>query len=295
MVNESVPLGVTYPVTVSSARRMAMRYLLVAASLVLGSVRSADAQVSVGVGITFPGVQIGVNVPTYPELVLVPGYPVYYDPRAETNYFFYDGVYWVYQGDNWYASSWYNGPWRIVRPEAVPLYVLRVPVRYYRAPPPYFRGWRDDAPPRWGDHWGRGWARAHPAWDRWDRRAVPRPAPLPAYQREYVGDRYPRPEEQHFIRGDHYRYRPREAAAREHFQDRGEHRGERRDDRRGDPQRGPPPPRDDRRMQRREPPGPPGDLHRREPPGQRPDPHGRGQGREGHDDRRDDDRGQGRR
>jgi hypothetical protein len=189
-----------------------MRYLLVALSLLFGSVTSTQAQVSVGV-------DIGINVPVYPELVLVPGYPVYYAPRADGNYFFYDGVYWVYWGDNWYASSWYNGPWRLVRPERVPLFILRVPVRYYRYPPPYFRGWRADAPPRWGEHWGRGWERRRAGWDRWDRGSAPRPAPPPAYQREYSGDRYPRAmEQQHSIRSEYYRYRPREGVAREHYQ-----------------------------------------------------------------------------
>ena len=136
-----------------------MRYLLVASSLLLGSLTSAQAQVSVGVGIAVavPSIQIGINVPVYPELVPVPGYPVYYDPRASLNYFFYDGAYWVYQADSWYVSSWYDGPWHVVEPDYVPLYVLRVPVRYYRQPPPYFRGWRADAPPRWGHRWGRDW------------------------------------------------------------------------------------------------------------------------------------------
>ena len=194
-----------------------MRYLLVALSLLLGSVTSAQAQVSIGIG--FPSVDIGINVPVYPELVLVPGYPVYYAPRANLNYFFYDGVYWVYQGDNWYASSWYNGPWQLVGPEYVPLFVLRVPVRYYRQPPAYFRGWRADAPPRWGEHWGRDWEQRRGGWDRWDRRSAPRAAPLPVYQRPYSGDRYPRaPEQQHSIRSEQYRYRPREAVTRQHFQ-----------------------------------------------------------------------------
>jgi hypothetical protein len=194
-----------------------MRYLLVAASLLLGSVTSAHAQVSVGVGVAFPGIQIGINVPAYPRLVQVPGYPVYYDPAASSNYFFYDGAYWVYQADSWYVSSWYNGPWYAVAPEAVPVYVLRVPVRYYRTPPPYFRGWRADAPPRWGDHWGRDWERRRHGWDRWDRRSVPRAAPLPAYQRSYSGDRYPAPEQQRSIRSTQYRYAPREDVTRQHF------------------------------------------------------------------------------
>jgi hypothetical protein len=56
-------------------------------------------------------VSIGINVPIYPRLVVVPGYPVYYAPQLDSNYFFYDGLYWVFQDDNWYQSSWYNGPW----------------------------------------------------------------------------------------------------------------------------------------------------------------------------------------
>ncbi len=201
-----------------------MRYLrhLIVASLLAGSVTSAHAQVNI---------DIGINVPVYPQLVRVPGYPVYYAPRASSNYFFYDGVYWVYQGDNWYASSWYNGPWQVVEPRYVPLYVLRVPVRYYRQPPPYFRGWRADAPPRWGQHWGRDWEQHRAGWDRWDRRAAPRPAPLPAYQRQYAGDRYPRVvEQQRSIRSEHYRYQPRDDAARQHYQPQ-------RDDHRPQPER----------------------------------------------------------
>jgi hypothetical protein len=221
-----------------------MRYLIVALSMLAGSVSQAHAQVSVGIG--FPGIDIGINVPVYPELVLVPGYPVYYDPRANSNYFFYDGAYWVYQGDNWYASSWYDGPWQLVGPEVVPLFVLRVPVRYYRQPPPYFRGWRADAPPRWGEHWGRDWEQRRGGWDRWDRRSVPRAAPLPVYQRQYSGDRYPRAgEQQHSIRSEHYRYQPREAVTRQHLQQRGEQGSARADrqrqapaQRRSSPQRG---------------------------------------------------------
>jgi hypothetical protein len=239
-----------------------MRYLLVASALLLGSLTPAQAQVSVAIGL--PNVEIGINVPVYPELVPVPGYPVYYDPRASSNYFFYDGAYWVYQGDNWYSSSWYNGPWQLVGPEHVPLFVLRVPVRYYRQPPPYFRGWHADAPPRWGQHWGRDWERRRGGWDRWDRRSVPRAAPLPAYQRSYAGDRYPRaPEHQHSIRAEQYRYRPREAVTRERFEQHGNPGYSR-----GEPQRQ----------------GPPGQPHER---------HDRGQDDRGRDDRGRDDRGRG--
>lgn len=43
-----------------------MRYLLIALWMLSGSATCAMAQVS-----------IGINLPAYPELVLVPGYPVY--------------------------------------------------------------------------------------------------------------------------------------------------------------------------------------------------------------------------
>jgi hypothetical protein len=203
-----------------------MRCLLASLAMLLYTIVPAQAQVSVGIG--FPGVNIGINVATYPRLVQVPGYPVYYDPRANSNYFFYDGLYWVYQSDNWYASSWYNGPWQFVRPYDVPLYVLRVPVRYYRQPPAHFYGWRIDAPPHWGEHWGGEWERGHPGWDHWDRRSAPRAAPLPSYQQQYSGNRYPRaPEQQVTIRDQHYRYQPREAVTQQNFQRQGQQHGPR--------------------------------------------------------------------
>lgn len=160
-----------------------------------------------------------VYVPSYPRMVPVPGYPVYYDPRVSSNYFFYDGSYWAYAQDNWYASDWYNGPWRYVAPHHVPAYILRVPVRYYRVPPPYFRGWRADAPPHWGEHWGREWEQQRAGWDDWDRRAVPPPAPLPTYQQNYSGARYPHEaEEQRMIRSQHYSYQPRESETQQYWQ-----------------------------------------------------------------------------
>jgi hypothetical protein len=180
------------------------------------SITSALAQVSFGIGL--PGVNIGINLPVYPELVPVPGYPVYYAPRVSSNYFFYDGMYWVYQRDNWYASSWYNGPWGLVQPEAVPLFVLRVPVRYYRQPPVYFRGWVADAPPRWGDHWGNSWSQSHTGWDNWNRGSVPAAAPPPVYQRQFAGSRYPRTEQQQALQSQNYRYQPQDAIVQQHYQ-----------------------------------------------------------------------------
>ncbi len=193
-----------------------MRFAIVVLSMIFGLMAPALAQLSIGIGL--PGVSIGVNVPLFPELVRVPGYPVYYAPRLQSNFFFYDGMYWVYQGDNWYASSWYNGPWDLVAPEAVPVFVLRVPVRYYRNPPTYFRGWQADGPPRWGEHWGNAWQEHRSGWDQWDRRSAPPAAPLPTYQRLYSADRYPQAQQQQVLRSQNYHYEPRDVMVRQTFQ-----------------------------------------------------------------------------
>jgi hypothetical protein len=181
---------------------------------------AAPAAVQVGIGIGLPNVSIGINFPAYPELVVVPGYPVYYAPRLSANFFFYDGLYWVYQDDNWYESSWYNGPWWLIEPEYVPVFILRVPVRYYRQPPMYFGGWQSNMPPRWGDHWGHDWEQHRGGWDRWDHRSAPAPAPLPTYQRRYSGDRYPQQvEQQRELHQQNYRYQPRDPVVRQQYQE----------------------------------------------------------------------------
>jgi hypothetical protein len=184
---------------------------------VLFSVPS-NAQVSVEIGL--PHVNIGINLPVYPELVVVPGYPAYYAPQLDANFFFYDGDYWIYQDDNWYQSTWYNGPWWIVEPEFVPVFVLRIPVYYYRRPPAYFHGWRNDAPPRWGDHWGHDWERHRSGWDQWDHNARHKLAPLPVYQRQYSGERYPQQvDQQHELHNKHYRYQTRDPVMQQRHQE----------------------------------------------------------------------------
>ncbi len=192
-----------------------LRYGSVILSLLVCLVTSATAQVGIGIGTS--NVTIGINVPFFPRLVPVPGYPVYYAPQLDANYFFYDGMYWVYQVDNWYASSWYNGPWAFVDAEAVPLFILRVPVRYYRQPPEHFQGWQRNAAPRWGQQWGHEWEQRRIGWNTWNRKTTPAPAPLPLYQRQYAGDRYPGVEQQHPLRSQNYHYQPRDTTVRQHF------------------------------------------------------------------------------
>jgi len=214
-----------------------MRRLLMVFWMLICSASSVVAQVSVGVGVALPGVSIGINLPAYPELMPIQGYPVYYAPRLSVNLFFYDGLYWLYQNDYWYASSWYNGPWGLVEPYAVPLFILRVPVRYYRSPPVYFQGWRRDAPPRWDEHWGREWQQQRGEWNQWKHGAAPPPAPPPVYQRRYPEQRYPPVEQQQQLHDRNYRYQPRDPDVRQNIpqpgRERGEKRGQEREQERG--------------------------------------------------------------
>jgi hypothetical protein len=194
-----------------------MRSIIIATGICVVSLCGpVAAQVRLEIGV--PSVRIGIDVPVYPTLAPVPGYPVYYAPQADANLFFYDGLYWVYAQDRWYSSAWYNGPWITAASNAVPLFVLRVPVGYYRRPPAYFVGWSLSAPPRWDEHWGRSWAEHHVGWDHWDRRSSPAPAPLPSYQRAYSGSRYPMVDQQQVLRNQNYHYQPREALARRQFE-----------------------------------------------------------------------------
>jgi hypothetical protein len=194
-----------------------MRYRWLATlGLLLYTAAPASAAVSISIGV--PSIDIGIHLPGLPSLTIVAGSPVYYAPRVNANFFFYDGMYWVYQGDNWYCSSWYNGPWALVDPQIVPGFILRVPVRYYRRPPPYFHGWAAKAPPRWGEHWGDNWEQEHRSWNQVDRAHVPPPAPIPVYQRKYKGKQYPTVEQQPVLHSKNYKYQPHEPVVQEHYQ-----------------------------------------------------------------------------
>jgi hypothetical protein len=215
---------ITVPYALSETLMKRLHSILLACFLAFGATGCATAE---------PRVGVHLNIDLFPDLVPIPGYPVYYAPGVHANFFFYDGLYWVLEGDGWYSSHWYNGPWHYVEPDFVPWFVLRVPVRYYRAPPPYFRGWHYDAPPRWGYHWGPGWHSRHYGWDRWDRHHVPPRAPIPGYQRDYRGDRYPDYRRQRELNDRYYNYRPQDPRYRGDRDGRGyERRGDRSDDRR---------------------------------------------------------------
>ena len=192
-----------------------MRPALLALALLL---TPAAAFSQVQINIDRGGVSIGVNVASYPTLRRIPNYPVYYAPGIRgANYFFYDGLYWVFEDGEWHSSDWYNGPWHRVDRFDVPVSLLRVPVRYYRSPPTYFRGYRADAPPRWNEQWGSSWAERRGGWERG---SLPAPAPLPLYQRDFPVSRYPTLDDQAVILTERYRYQPREVVAQRVYEER---------------------------------------------------------------------------
>ena len=188
-------------------RQLAKR-IFIAVFFVLVTTVAAEAQV----------VHVGVDLPVFPRLIVVPGYPVYYAPSVRANYFFYDGLFWVFNVDDgyWYSSSWYNGPWVVVEPEFVPQPILVVPYRYYRVRPVYWGGWAYDRPPRWDVYWGPRWVERRHGWDHWDRGRRWEAAPLPVFQRQYDRGRYPSPAQQVTIYRERYNYRPRDVVVREH-------------------------------------------------------------------------------
>jgi hypothetical protein len=140
--------------------------LVLAALLALTAALPAQAQIRL---------DIGINLPAPPPLVVVPGTPVYYAPGAPANVFFYGHQYWVFNNGGWFVGPSWGGPWAVVAPAFVPVPILRVPMGYYRVPPGHWKGWAREAPPRWEAQWGRDW-REEPHerdWrereERWDR------------------------------------------------------------------------------------------------------------------------------
>lgn len=109
-------------------------------------------------------VDIGINFPGPPAWAVVPGLPVYYAPAAPANVFRYGGQYYAFVNDGWYVGPGYNGPWIVLAPQVVPAPLLRVPIRYYRAPPGHWSSWHHEAPPHWEHEWGHEWDHHREGW-----------------------------------------------------------------------------------------------------------------------------------
>ena len=125
-----------------------MRGLVLAVCFMIAAALPAQAQVRI---------DIGIQLPSPPSLVVIPGAPVYYAPSAPANVFFYGDQYWVFHAGGWHLGPTWSGPWVVIAPVHVPAPILRVPVRYYTIPPGHWKKWRHDTPPHWEAHYGREW------------------------------------------------------------------------------------------------------------------------------------------
>lgn len=241
MIETGMATDANTTTSMGGSRGEKMRCVLVVLLGVLCSVSSATAQVSIGIGL--PSVSIGINLPSFPELVVVPDYPVYYAPRGDVNLFFYDGLYWGVSEGQLVREFLVQRALGAGGPRGRAGVCPADTVRYYRHPPASWAGWRSDAPPRWGERWGHEWEQRRSGWDQWDRRTVQAPAPLPVYQRQYSGNRYPRVEQQQALQREKYRYQPQDPVVRQHYQQQGAQppqQGERKQP--ANQRSGPPPP-----------------------------------------------------
>jgi hypothetical protein len=113
-------------------RRLPRMVPLAAAATMLVSGASAtasDVKITIGLGVP----PLVLTAP--PQLVVVPGTPVYYAPEVSANLFFYQGLYYIVANGVWSMAPAYTGPWAVIQIGQVPAPVVAVPVEYYKIPP----------------------------------------------------------------------------------------------------------------------------------------------------------------
>jgi len=102
------------------------------------------AQVNIGINIGTPAPppplppHLVITAP--PQLVAVPGTPVWYAPAVPHNYFFYNSKHYVFHEGAWFSAPAHHGPWTFIAVERVPRHLLQVPVAYYKIPPGHLKG-----------------------------------------------------------------------------------------------------------------------------------------------------------
>ena len=112
-----------------------------AAMLVTGTpAKAQDVKINIGLGVP----PIVLTAP--PQLVVVPGTPVYYAPNVQANLFVYKGRYYTVANGVWLMAPAYNEPWAVIQVGQVPAPVVGVPVEYYKIPPGQLK---KHGPPPW--------------------------------------------------------------------------------------------------------------------------------------------------
>jgi hypothetical protein len=119
----------------SAAREVEMRtsiygvlglVALLGALFGFGGTKEAPAEVNVNINIGPPPIVVAEP----PEVVMIPGSPVFFVPIPDIDVFFYNGYWWSPRGSHWYRARAYKGPWRVVNQRYIPAPVFRVPKNY---------------------------------------------------------------------------------------------------------------------------------------------------------------------
>ena len=105
-----------------------------------GTATASDVKINIGLGVP----PIVLTAP--PQLVVVPGTPVYYAPDVSANLFFYKGRYYTVANGVWAMAPAYTGPWAVIQIGQVPAPVVAVPIEYYKIPPGQLK---KHGPPPW--------------------------------------------------------------------------------------------------------------------------------------------------
>jgi hypothetical protein len=124
-------------------QRLSRVFMLAAAVAMLclgASAMASDVKINIGLGVP----PMVLTAP--PQLVVVPGTPVYYAPDVSANLFFYKGRYYTVANGVWAMAPAYNGSWAVIQIGQVPAPVVAVPVEYYKIPPGHLK---KHGPPPW--------------------------------------------------------------------------------------------------------------------------------------------------
>ncbi|MDW7773673.1 MAG: hypothetical protein SCH71_12370 [Desulfobulbaceae bacterium] len=122
------------------------------ALFVPASMNEAFAEIDVNINIGPPPISIAEP----PAVAMIPNSTIYFVPRIEHDLFFYDNYWWAPRGSQWYRSSAFNGPWKIIENHYVPAPVFQVPKdyrhRYEKQPHIPYGQWKK----QWSDRGKKG-------------------------------------------------------------------------------------------------------------------------------------------
>jgi hypothetical protein len=127
-------------------KRVTVNIILMAAAVCLSQAGPALAD-SLSIGVQTDSLSLGINIGAPPQVVIVPGTPVYQAPSLPYNYFVYRHRYYLFHQGMWLSAAHYNGPWTVIALERVPQPILVVPVNYYKVPPGHWK--QKHGPPPW--------------------------------------------------------------------------------------------------------------------------------------------------